>query len=93
MNPSPIFEPGQPPAPEHSQAEPAAPHHGFDPSVIYASPAPAVASPEPEPPMAAAALESAAPDQPVAVVRVLSTRGVEYGMMAIALWVAASTMA
>jgi hypothetical protein len=32
-------------------------------------------------------------DEPVAVVRVLSTRGVEYGMMSLALWIAASTMA
>ena len=31
--------------------------------------------------------------QPVPVVKVLSTRGVEYGMMTLALWVAASTMA
>lgn len=38
-------------------------------------------------------LASAASDQPVPVVRVLSTRGVEYGMMTIALWVAASTLA
>ncbi len=38
-------------------------------------------------------LQPAEPGQPVPVVRVLSTRGVEYGMMTIALWVAATTMA
>lgn len=32
-------------------------------------------------------------DQPVPVVKVLSVRGVEYGMMTIALWIAASTLA
>lgn len=32
-------------------------------------------------------------DQPLAVVKVLSVRGVEYGMMTIALWVAASSLA
>jgi len=36
---------------------------------------------------------SANSDQPVPVVRVLSVRGVEYGMMTIALWVTASTLA
>ncbi|HET7528854.1 MAG TPA: hypothetical protein VFJ84_01335, partial [Candidatus Saccharimonadales bacterium] len=34
-----------------------------------------------------------ASDEPMPVVRVLSVRGVEYGMMTIALWVAASTAA
>lgn len=40
-----------------------------------------------------AQLAATSPDQPVPVVRVLSTRGVEYGMMTIALWVAATTLA
>src|SRR4051794_7839449 len=32
-------------------------------------------------------------DQPIPVVRVLSIRGVEYGMMTLSLWVAATTLA
>ena len=38
-------------------------------------------------------LEAKQPDMPVPVVRVLSVRGVEYGMMTIALWISASTLA
>jgi hypothetical protein len=38
-------------------------------------------------------LEAVASDLPVAVVKVLSVRGVEYGMMTIALWIGASTLA
>lgn len=38
-------------------------------------------------------LEARNPDFPVPVVRVLSVRGVEYGMMTIALWISATTLA
>jgi len=92
MNSNPVFEPGQPAPgmPEHNN-----PGHPaglpMDPSVIYAPPTPDLPPSEPLPP--APQLQSTALDQPVPVVRVLSTRGVEYGMMAIALWVAATTMA
>lgn len=52
------------------------------------------APPPPVPPAETVSLTaSPSSDEPVAVVRVLSTRGVEYGMMSIALWVAASTLA
>jgi hypothetical protein len=93
MNPNPVFEPGQPAPdmPEHTHPGHAAGPQ-IDPSLIYTSTAPASPMPDPAPPMQSG-LGNAAYDQPVAVVKVLSTRGVEYGMMAIALWVAASTMA
>jgi hypothetical protein len=51
------------------------------------------AQPPMPPPQESALASSPTSDEPIAVVRVLSTRGVEYGMMTIALWVTASTMA
>ena len=44
-------------------------------------------------PSSLSSAEPAQTDQPIAVVRVLSVRGVEYGMMSIVLWIVASTLA
>ncbi|MBI2592416.1 hypothetical protein HYW36_02990 [Candidatus Saccharibacteria bacterium] len=54
-----------------------------------AAPLPAPPSPQSPAPVATK-LSGPAPDEPVAVIRVLSVRGVEYAMMTIALWFAAT---
>lgn len=59
---------------------------GFSPQPQAAPPA--FTQPEPEP----AAPQAQTPTDPMPVVRVLSARGIEYGMMTICLWLVAITL-
>lgn len=76
-------------------SEPARPDAQMVASAPFITAMPTSSSGAPPVPTAPAAvgLTPSQSDQPVPVVRVLSTRGVEYGMMTIALWVSAATLA
>ena len=95
MQPHPS-QPPEPPAynhPEQGNVPPIQPQV-FESAAHIESPA-IVNTPDVGPPAVFTAPASAdeEPSMPIAVVRVLSTRGVEYGMMTIALWVSAITLA